>query len=195
MLNELDARAQDGLRRLAERAAAVLWVEPGSREVSRALGGWRDDLADTFAVVAPCTHREACPILRPGQERHWCHHFAPPPPSIFVDAGWMRFGRQAGIDLRSLPYSFLALDRRAAAAAPPGLSHIIGRPETFKPYVRFLNCDAGGLAELTVQKRDDPALYKELGRTKAPLVYRWRRDGATIKGADALGAGDSAPAG
>jgi hypothetical protein len=182
----LDARARDGLRRLAERAAAVLWVEPGSREVSRALGGWRDDLADTFAVVAPCTRSEACPVLRPGQERHWCHHFAPPPPSIFVDAGWMKFGRQAGIDLRSLPYSFLALDRRASAAPPPGLSRIIGRPETFKPYVRFLNCDAGGLAELTVQKRDDPALYKELGRTKAPLVYRWRREGAAIKGADEI---------
>jgi hypothetical protein len=193
VLNELDPAARAQLRALALRASAVLWVEPGSREVSRDLGGWRDDLADTFEVVGPCTHRHACPILRPGQERHWCHHFAPPPPHIFVDANWMLFGRTAGIDLRSLPYSFLALDRRPAAAPPSGLSHIIGRPETFKPYVRWLNCDAEGLEELIVQKRDDPALYKELGRTKAPLVYRWRREGNKVKAADAwreAGAGD-----
>jgi hypothetical protein len=187
VLNELDAPARAGLRRLALRARALLWVEPGSREVSRALGGWRDDLADHFAVVAPCTHREACPVLRPGQERHWCHQFAPPPSSIFVDAGWMQFGRQAGIDLRSLPYSFLALDRRPSAAPPPGLSRILGRPEAFKPYVRWLNCAADGLTELTLQKRDDPALAKELARTKAPLVYRWVREGAKVTGGARLG--------
>jgi len=29
-----------------------------------------------------------------------------------------------------------------------------------------------GIAELTLQKRDDLVLYKELDRTKSPLVYR-----------------------
>jgi len=184
VLNELDLPGRAALRALALRSAAVLWVEPGSKEISRALGGWRDDLAAVFRVVAPCTHQNPCPILGPGNETHWCHHFAPPPAHIFVDRDWMQFGRRAGIDLRSLPYSFLALDRRLAGHPPPGLSRVIGRPETFKPYVRLLNCDARGLEELTVQKRDDPALYKELGRTKAPLVYRWRREGTKIQGAD-----------
>ena len=94
----------------------------------------------------------------------------------------MKFGQRAGIDLRSLPYCFLALDRSPAKATPPGLSHVIGRPEHFKPYARLLNCDATGLAELTLLKRSDPALYKHLDRTKDPLVYRWRREGNSILG-------------
>jgi hypothetical protein len=189
VLNELDSRACASLRHLALRSAAILWVEPGSKEVSRALGGWRDDLAAAFHVIAPCTHQNPCPILKPVNERHWCHHFAPPPAGIFVDANWMRFGRRAGIDLRSLPYAFLALERkdRYRGGSPPGLSRVIGRTESFKPYVRFLNCDAAGLEVLTLQKRDAPALCKELDRTRDPLVYRWRRDGSTIRGSEPLG--------
>src|ERR1035438_7840636 len=34
-----------------------------------------------------------------------------PPPAIFADSSWVKFGKRAGIDLRSLPYSFIALDR------------------------------------------------------------------------------------
>ena len=43
--------------------------------------------------------------------------------------------------------------------------------------MRFLNCDATGIAELMLQKRDDPALFKQLDRERGPLVYRWRREG------------------
>jgi len=32
-------------------------------------------------------------------------------------------------------------------------------------------------------------LYKELDRTKTPLVYRWRRDGTRLLGGELLGAG------
>jgi len=183
VLNELDPKSFDDLRALARRSAAILWVEPGTRAVSRRLGALRDELAGAFGLVAPCTHRQACPVLGPGNENHWCHHFAAPPPSIFTDSNWMKFGRRAGIDLRSLPYSFIALDRAWPAEASAGLSRVLGRPEHFKGFARVLNCDAGGLAELMVQKRDDPALYKELDRTKRPLVYRWRRDGGRITGA------------
>ena len=42
---------------------------------------------------------------------------------------------------------------------------------------------AGGL---TPRQRADPALFKQLERTKAPLVYRWRRDGDKITGGEAL---------
>jgi hypothetical protein len=66
------------------------------------------------------------------------------------------------------------------------LSRIIGRPEHFKPYARLLNCDASGLHELELLKRTDPALFKQLERTKAPLVYRWRRDGKKILAGEPL---------
>jgi hypothetical protein len=183
VLNELSPRALGEIRSLVARSRAVIWTEPGSRDISRALGALRDEWLKDFRVVAPCTHANRCPILLPGNERHWCHHFAAPPSAIFADSDWVKFGRRAGIDLRSLPYSFFALDRDWVGGA--GLSRVIGRPEHFKPYARLLNCDEGGLAELMVMRRENPGLYKELERTRRPLVYRWVREGLTVTGATA----------
>jgi len=193
VLNELSPEALAGLRALVARAESVIWVEPGTHAVSRSLGALRDDFRSAFTVIAPCTHQGACPILAPGRERDWCHHFAPPPSEIFATSDWVKFGQRAGIDLRSLPYSFFVLDRSPKTIPPDGLSRIIGRPEHFKPYARFLNCDASGLAELTLPKRSDPALYKQLDRTKAPLVYRWRREGDTLLGGEAVTAVSDLP--
>jgi hypothetical protein len=201
VLNELPVEALTELRRLILRATAVLWVEPGTHEVARGLQTIRDELRDEFLIVAPCTHQNRCGLLAEGRERDWCHFFAPPPSEIFANPDWVKFGQRAGIDLRSLPYCFLAMERKPAVgptggrAARPAvgptteLSRVIGRPELFKPYARLLNCDASGIAELTLQKRDDLALYKELDRTKAPLVYRWRRDGNRLLGGELQGAG------
>jgi SAM-dependent methyltransferase len=191
VLNELPADALASLRGLVARADTVLWVEPGTHAVSRQLGTIRDELRGIFRVVAPCTHELGCPMFAAGNERHWCHFFAPPPSEIFADSNWVKFGQRAGIDLRSLPYAFVVLDRSpppspAAVASPAPLSRVIGRVEHFKPYARFLNCDATGLAELEVPKRAAPALYKELERTKAPLVYRWQRDGDIVTGGERL---------
>lgn len=186
VLNELSTDALAALRGLILRAQTVIWVEPGTSEVSRGLGTIREAVKAEFNVVAPCTHQGGCPMFQTGNERHWCHFFAPPPAEIFANSDWVKFGQRAGIDLRSLPYCFLALDRRKFAP-PAGAARIIGRPEHFKPYTRFLNCDAGGLAELTLPKRANPALFKELDRTKRPLVYRWQRSGETVSDGSALG--------
>jgi hypothetical protein len=122
----------------------------------------------------------------------------------------VKFGQRAGIDLRSLPYCFFALDgERTEAVVNSGavnaglevaspvaatndhapvtdLSRVIGRVEHFKPYARWLNCDANGLMELELPKRAAPALFKQLERTKAPLVYRWRREGEKVSGGEAV---------
>lgn len=186
VLNELSPDGLVELKRLAARAETVLWVEPGTHAVSRQLSALRDEFLSTgFRAVAPCTHQHPCPVLAPEHERDWCHFFAPPPPAIFADSDWVKFGQRAGIDLRSLPYSFLALEHGPAPLGE-GLSRVLGRPEHFKPYVRLLNCDATGLTNLELAKRADPALYKELEKTKAPLVYRWRREGAKIIGGQSL---------
>jgi hypothetical protein len=186
VLNELSPEGLGSLRQLIARADEVLWVEPGTHVVSRQLTALRDEWLDRFRVVAPSTHQNRCPMFAPGNERHWCHFFAPPPAEIFGDSNWVKFGQRAGIDLRSLPYCFLALDRRREIATAENLSRVIGRPEHFKPYARLLNCDAEGLAELELPKRADPALYKELDRSKAPLVYRWRRENGKITEGEAL---------
>jgi hypothetical protein len=189
VLNELPREALAPLRALAARADEIIWVEPGTHEVSRGLGALREALRGEFRVVAPCTHQHACPVFEESNARHWCHFFAPPPSEIFADSNWVKFGQRAGIDLRSLPYAFLALDRRRNEPAPTDLARVIGRPEHFKPYVRVLNCDANGLVELELPKRADPALFKQLERTKAPLIYRWQRNGTKIVAGEAVSAG------
>ena len=225
VLNELTVEARDALRLLCIRADAVLWVEPGTHDVSRQLGGFREQLRGSgFRVVAPCTHENECPMFAIGRERDWCHFFAPPPSEIFADSNWVKFGQRAGIDLRSLPYAFIALDRHElpavapvsdrreveaatldpnapealahltrvdgtipAAITPADLSRVIGRVEHFKPYARFLNCDATGLTDCELPKRVNLGLYKQLERTKAPLIYRWVREGNNIKDGEPLG--------
>jgi hypothetical protein len=76
--------------------------------------------------------------------------------------------------------------RPISQPSPNLLSRVIGRVEHYKPYARFLNCDATGLTDCELPKRADPALFKQLERTKAPLVYRWVREGPKIKTGDAL---------
>ncbi len=191
VLNELPPDARRTVRELVGRSEAVIWVEPGTHQISRDLGTIRDEVRGQFRIVAPCTHALGCPMFAEGNERHWCHFFAPPPSEIFADSNWVKFGQRAGIDLRSLPYAFFAAECVSAtdparSEISPEWSRVIGRVEHFKPYARLLNCDAHGLTELELPKRNDPALFKQLDRTKAPLVYRWQRDGGKILGGEPL---------
>lgn len=125
VLSELTDAAVQGLLRLMHRAQSVLWVEPGTHADSRRLGALRDRLRHRFTVLAPCTHQGPCGILAPHHARHWCHFFAEPPPALMADPDWARFAQRAGVDLRSLPYSFVALEKpdsgsRANAPVPTG---------------------------------------------------------------------------
>lgn len=212
VVNELDESGRADLAALVARATTVLWVEPGTYEVSRALVGWREKLRADFRLIAPCTHEAGCGLLTPENERHWCHHFASPPAELFADSDWVRFGQRAGIDLRSLPYSFLVLDRRAATEGSTAgatranrrvderrpykgeqnsesdLSRILGEPRHYKGYAKVYNCDRGGVADLMLQKRDAPELFKELKRPNGPLIYQWTREnGRIVAGAKAFG--------
>ncbi|OHE86749.1 MAG: hypothetical protein A3G75_15615 [Verrucomicrobia bacterium RIFCSPLOWO2_12_FULL_64_8] len=180
VLNELTAAELLAVRGLTARAAAILWVEPGTNEASRALIEVREQLRERFHIVAPCTHQQNCGLLAPKNARHWCHHFADPPPAIFGDYTWVKFGRRARIDLRSLPYSFLALAREASPSAEAGQARVIGRPRAYKGFARVLSCDGAGVDELMVQKRDAPELFKDLRDPTGALLYRWRREGDRI---------------
>ncbi len=174
VISELPARDLAQLLELARQAREVIWVEAGTHVDSRRLIAVRETLLGEFAVVAPCTHQRACGLLAAKNAPHWCHHFAPPPPEIFQDARWMDFGREMGIDLRSLPYSFLVLERpRATPPTPAGLSHIIGEPREGKGHLKVLSCHAQGVAELVLQKRDAPVLYRALRKGEGPPVHRW----------------------
>lgn len=184
VINELDEAGREQLASLSRYASSILWIEPGTHADSRALLEWRERLLPTHRIVAPCTHEAACGLQAEGRGRDWCHHFARPPVGVHADSRWVRFAQRAGIDLRSLPYAFLVMERRDARPAheswPAGAGRILGRPEFFKPYARAMNCDERGVEELTIPKRDAGAVYKQLEKARGPLVYRWEREGGTV---------------
>jgi len=117
--SELTAAALDRLLALAAQAREIVWVEAGTHADSRRLIDIRERLLPCgFAAIAPCTHQARCGMLALKNARHWCHHFAPPPEAAFRDARWAEFGKELGIDLRSLPYSFLVLSRARRKVTP-----------------------------------------------------------------------------
>jgi hypothetical protein len=113
-------------------------------------------------------------MLTEANAPHWCHHFSVPPSAVFQDARWAEFGKEMGIDLRSLPYSFLVLARPATEPpTPAGYSRIIGEPREAKGYVRILSSQEKGVEEFMLQKRDAPQLYKAALKKGLAPVYRW----------------------
>jgi hypothetical protein len=135
VLTELTPEQVRVLADFAAQATTTIWVEPGTYDASMTLVAIRERLRDRLHVVAPCTHQARCGLLAPENARHWCHHFAAPPPAVFTDSDWGKFALWEGIDLRSLPLSFLVLDRRPgpppampAAINPGPHSEAAGRP-------------------------------------------------------------------
>jgi hypothetical protein len=185
VLNELDEAGGRALRQLIDRAQAVLWVEPGTFADSRALIAMREVLREQFIVVAPCTHQAGCGLLTSENGRHWCHRFAAPPSGIMGDANWVRFAQRAGIDLRSIPYSFLVLERRGLREPAPGnlstgWSRVLGAPRVYKGFAKVLSCQEEGVRELELQKRHAPAVFKAFKDREAEAIYRFRIEGNRV---------------
>ncbi len=158
VLGELDAAGHAALRALIATSRTVLLVEPGRPTEARALAALRDELLPSFQVVAPCPHAQSCPTL--ASERDWCHFFATPPPEVFTDGAWVTAAREVGIDLRALPYSFVALSRTPVGASPD--HRLLGRADVGKHEARVQACTARGLEVRTVTKRAEAALWRQL---------------------------------
>src|ERR1019366_5768463 len=166
VLTELTDTQLDELLELAAHATVVIWVEPGTYDASRKLIAVRERLRNGFQVVSPCTHQAACGMLTPENNRHWCHHFAPSPPEVFMDGSWARFAKIAGVDLRSLPLSFLVLDKRPTPQ--PDEVRVIGRARVYKAHALLLGCDASGVREYRQTKREQPEEFRHLKKGKIP---------------------------
>lgn len=194
VLTELTQPQTEALVSLAGQATAVLWVEPGTYEVSCALVAIRERLRAHFNVVAPCTHQARCGLLAPENARHWCHHFAAPPPEVFMDGNWARFAKLASVDLRSLPLSFLMLDKRPAPPLPPGAVRVLGRPRVYKPHALLLGCDATGVRERKLTRRTLPDEFKRLKKGEGDALQVWRCAGEEILEAESpFAVPDAAP--
>ncbi len=185
VITELSTDQVASVLELAKSAEVVCWVEPGSYEPSMALIAIRERLRETFNCVAPCPHQDRCGILSPGNEPHWCHHFARSPAYAYTDSTWGRFAAEMEIDLRSLPVSFLVLDRRPVPAPPADSARILGRPRIEKGRARLLACARGGVRDYWMQKRIEPSTYQAFRKGRWKSLQRWRtRDGQIVKSFD-----------
>lgn len=187
VLNELKpAQLETLLQVMIQKASCVIWVEPGTKKAGQALPRLRETLRKNFRVLAPCTYQGRCGMLDRSQD--WCHHFAKVPSFVFQDSNWVRFAKEAGIDLRSLPYSFLVLASAESAQNVSGVdesySRIIGDPRHYKGYSKILACDKLRMVqELTLQKRDAPELLnliKDQRKSEKPALYRLECAGEKI---------------
>lgn len=186
VLNELSPTDYRRLLGWARRAAAILWVEPGTFPASRALISVREELKSKFSVLRPCTHRGTCGLMMTGREGDWCHHFAVPPKGLSTDPFWTRFARQAGIDLRSLPYSHLVLSRleKGYEGGSPRWERVLGRPKAFKGYVELLSCGEGGVRSLVLQRRSHPGLAERLEDATEAILADWKVEQGRILGGE-----------
>ncbi|MBY0369158.1 small ribosomal subunit Rsm22 family protein [bacterium] len=166
--NELDAKAYQSLRPFLDNAAAWIWLEPGTPSASQRLIEEREKRRADWEFVLPCPHSSVCGLV--GNSQDWCHQFAAPPSEFFTQSEWVHFGKEMGIDLRSLPVSFLA-------AAKPGLwtrSHSnvqLGRASVSKSHAKALVCDESGVRERSVRVHSK----KEGDRYRgAGLIQEWK---------------------
>lgn len=180
VVTELAPEALAALIGLARRATAVVWVEPGTPRASRALIRAREALSDVLGPIAPCTHPEPCPLAGGGASRDWCHQFATAAPEAFTSSHWARFSRELTIDLRSLPVSFLVLDRRPRSPLPRDATRLIGRPRVLKGHALVTGCGASGVRERRISKRASPGLFRVADRSELPSLSRWAVEGDAL---------------
>jgi len=180
VVTELPEAGIAELLKVAGRAAAIVWVEPGTSLASARLVKAREILRETFHPIAPCLHRHGCGLLAAGRERDWCHFFATPPPEVYTDRDWRQFGQIMGIDLRSLPLSYLVLDRRPPVDPPGGAVRILGKHRLYKGHALLDACDATGVHERRFTKRTAPAFFRAMTKGKNNTLQKWTLDGNEI---------------
>ncbi|QDV05711.1 Mitochondrial small ribosomal subunit Rsm22 [Planctomycetes bacterium Poly30] len=176
VLDELDEEGLGVLHGTIARAGHVLWVEPGSKRTSRELVRQRESLLQDFQVLGPCTHQASCGMLTPDHKRDWCHLFAKAPAEVHTTGEWSEIHRELRIDLRSLPYSFLALRRRDLGLADPKQegARLLQRPRFQRGRVLLDLCDADGVRESQMLQRQDKAFFKDL--KKSPSDFRFLKE-------------------
>jgi hypothetical protein len=78
------------------------------------------------------------------------------------------------------------MDRRPTESPAPSLarSRILGEPRHYKGYAKLFACDETGVADLMLQKRDAPELFKALKDRTNHSLYHWTHtDGRIQEGA------------
>jgi SAM-dependent methyltransferase len=169
----------------AAQAQALVWVEPGTYAESRRLVAARESLLSAgWSVVAPCLHAGPCGLTQSEGALAWCHHFAKPPKGIGADAAWGRFAREMGVDLRSLPYAFLAASRSCHPLPPDAGSavtaRLLGRPQTQRAGLAFTSCEKAGIRARELPKRSFKPIIKAIEKGRAGPAFHLTEEGGAV---------------
>lgn len=159
VLTELPDPTVQKLSQNLKSAHCLLWVEPGTPFCAEKLRLIRENLRETSTIVAPCPHQSDCGLAR--RPKDWCHNFAKPPPSIFQDGEWVKTAKELGIDLRSLPTSFLAFQKDYPISSV-GKKRIIGTPRHLKGHSKAILCQEAGVTDETFPHKLDKEFIKNL---------------------------------
>ena len=177
VLGELDETSEELLASIISRASSLIWVEGGSAALSKKLVLWRERF--DWPVIAPCTHRQPCGMLAPENHMHWCHFFTRPPGETFMSAEWAEFAKQLEIDHRTVAFSYLVLDR-SETNQPARLARAIGSTRVYKASAKLQLCDANGLHDVELMKRDFPDVWRALKKGWSPDLLKIEMDGNRI---------------
>ena len=148
VLCEIDRGGEQGgtdrllaaLRDQALRASgAILLVEPGLRETSRALHALRDrQIADgSLHALAPCLHQESCPAL--GRTHDWCRADLPWSPPTSIE----ELNRASGLRKGALKFSYLVLSPAPPRPPEPGAWRLVSEVLDLKGERRAWFCENG----------------------------------------------------
>ena len=90
-----------------------------------------------------------------------------------MDSDWAKFANMLGINLRDLPLSFLVLDRRPAPTLSACAGRVIGHPRLYKAHALLLGCDASGVSDRRLMKRNHPEEFRALKKGTGAVLYDW----------------------
>ena len=142
-------------------AGALLIIEPGTPQGFARINQARSALITAGAsLVAPCTHMNACPILKPD----WCHFSVRLPRSREH-----MHAKQAKVPFEDEKFSYLIASRQ------PCQSHgarILASPRETKAQISFRLCAENGLSTRDIATRDK-AEYKRVRKLAWGYVFEY----------------------
>jgi len=157
VLGELGAaRERSALERWwAMTLGELVVIEPGTPAGFERLRAARRALVEWGAhVTAPCPHDERCPMTAPD----WCHFAV-----RLSRSALHRDVKGARLGYEDEKYAYLAV---SASRRPAAVSRLVRSPRPHKGHVRVWLCEADGLNERVISRRDGE-------RYKRARAARW----------------------
>ena len=151
-LGELPPSAQESLLKRALRVASrfVVIIEPGTRRGFGVINNVRSALIAAGAgILAPCPHREICPLAAAGD---WCHF------SQRVERTALhRHIKGGALAYEDEKFSYIVAAKDATS--PTGGGRIVRHPQKHSGHVQLTLCTARGTEHRTIS-RSDKEKYK-----------------------------------